>query len=73
MKNKNTIAIRVSQEAYDFLYDLQTNIRLVIKDKKIKRQKLGINQVLDIIKNYFKLNNDSYKELIKLYINKNEK
>lgn len=73
MNNKNNIPIKVKESGYDFLYDLSSNLRLVRKEKKLKRMEISKSKALDLIVKYFKMNPEKYQELIKLYITENEK
>lgn len=62
MTNKNTPPIRLSEEFIPFLEKAQTN-RIIIK---LDNKTIGNPRMSKIIVNYFKLNDDSYKELIKM-------
>ena len=73
MTSKSRYPIKISEEGYNFLYDLQTNIRTLAKDKNKKRPDLTFPKVVEIITKYFKSNNERYVELIKLFKNENGK
>jgi hypothetical protein len=59
--------IKISNGGFDFLFDLQTNLRLSLKSKQCKRTEIGMGRSVDLITKYFKMNNTRYLELIKLY------
>jgi len=64
MKLKKTF--KGSEEFYDFLYDVQSNVGILQKEKNIKRTRIKIQNIPDYIMKYFKFDNDSYKKFIKL-------
>lgn len=69
---KNSISTKLSPEARTFLIDLEANINIFKKSKGIPRdKKISYTEGIELIANYFKLNNDKYLELIKLYGEKN--
>ena len=59
---KNSKAIRVYEETYNFLEKAQAHRVTAGTDKKT----IGIPRIVKAIHKYFKLNNDRYLELVEL-------
>ena len=70
MAEENTRPIRVSNKSYEFLYDIQTNLRVLAKQKgKNRPENLNYPVVLDLIVSYFKNNNKEYLDMLNSYKN----
>lgn len=71
MKNNNRV-MKISELSHNFFYDLQSNLRIKLKERNNKRIKVTFVNEMDNIQKYFKFNNDRYLELINFTLNELE-
>lgn len=61
MENRTTM--KISNVAHTFFFDAQSNIRSLQKENNLKRKDISMTLILDYIVQYYKLNNEQYKDL----------